>query len=255
VFSCKFGDEKFLEVIGDGIDVLCHHGSDVANYKSNSFNICEALRNNTNNIQHVFDNLRKSNCSTVIYTGSIFENGEGSGSLPLRAFSHYGLSKSFTYETLKYFCEIDNIKIGKFVIPNPFGPYEEFRFTSFLIQNWFKGNVPQIKTPDYVRDNIHVDLLAKAYTEFVNKVFTNTDKIQKINPSCYTETQGNFAKRFAYEMEKRINIPCNFESLQQTDFSEPLKRVNTENIMKSYNWNENSAWDKLAEYYLKEYRK
>ena len=250
IWECKFGDPKFLDIIKDGIDVLCHHGSDVTNYKSNSFNIDTALGNNTNNIIEVFETLNKNNCNTIVHTGSVFENNEGSGTLPLRAFSPYGLSKSFTYETLKYFSEIYNVKLGKFVIPNPFGPYEEFRFTSFLIQNWFKGNIPEIKTPSYIRDNIHVDLLAKSYADFVNKVLQGADKIKKINPGLYAETQGEFTKRFAAEMEKRLNIPCKFELMQQTDFSEPLERVNTKNISQQYNWEENKSWDNLAEYYL-----
>ena len=254
VFGCKFGDSKFLDIIKGGIDVLCHHGSDVTNYKSNSFNINASLGNNTNNIIEVFETLKKNSCNTIIYTGSVFENNEGSGSLPLRAFSPYGLSKSFTYETLKYFSETYNVKLGKFVIPNPFGPYEEFRFTSFLVQNWFKGNIPEIKTPLYVRDNIHVDLLAKSYADFVYKVVQGTDRIQKINPGLYAETQGEFTKRFAAETGKRLNIPCKFKLMQQTDFNEPLERINTKNISKLYDWDENLSWDKLAEYYLKNYK-
>jgi UDP-glucose 4-epimerase len=254
VFNCRFGDNDFMEIIKSRIDVLCHHGADVTNYKSNSFDIAAALKNNTNNIISVIEAIANSKCSSIVYTGSVFENNEGKGSLPLRAFSPYGLSKNFTYETLKFFCEINKVKLGKFVIPNPFGPYEEARFTSFLIQNWFKGNTPQIKTPAYIRDNIHVDLLAKSYSAFVGSVFNNNDMYKKVNPSCYTETQGLFAKRFASEMGKRLNIPCGLELMTQTDFSEPLERINTDKVLNSFNWNETSVWDNLAEYYLNTYK-
>jgi nucleoside-diphosphate-sugar epimerase len=251
VYNCKFGDTKFLEILHQEIDVVCHHGAYVIDYKSTSFSIAEALKNNTNNIIETLKTAKDYNCKAMVITGSVFENNEGAGSQPLRAFSPYGLSKSFTYETFRYFCEINNIKLGKFVIPNPFGPFEEFRLTTFLVQNWFKGNTPQIKTPSYIRDNIHINLLASSYVNFVDDVVQGTEKFPKINPSCYVESQGNFTKRFASEMERRLKIPCNFELMQQTDFSEPLERINTSNITNLYNWNESLSWDQLAEYYLK----
>ena len=58
------------------------------------------------------------------------------------------------------------IGLGKFVIPNPFGPYEEPRFTAYLIKNWLAGATPNCSSPAYVRDNIHVSLLAKVYARF-----------------------------------------------------------------------------------------
>ena len=47
---------------------------------------------------------------------------------------------------------------GKFVIPDPF--FEEPRFYNYLVQSWLKAEVPAVRTPLYVRDNIPVDLLA-----------------------------------------------------------------------------------------------
>ena len=249
IFGSKFGDSKFIDIIKGGIDLLCHHGSDVTDYRSPSFNIAHALNQNTNNISGVIDQMCKNNCNSIIYTGSVFENDEGSGTEPLKAFSPYGLSKNLTYQIFKYYCSVYNIKLGKFVIANPFGPFEEFRFTSYLIQNWFKGSTPQIKTPSYKRDNIPVDLLAKSYEAYIKNVYQESGTISKINPSGYTESQGEFTKRFASEMEKRLRIKCDFELLHQTDFSEPLERINTESVLTHYNWNENKFWDKLAAYY------
>jgi hypothetical protein len=47
------------------------------------------------------------------------------------------------------------------VIANPFGPLEEPRFCAYLVKTWAAGQVPEVRTPLYVRDNIHVSLLAK----------------------------------------------------------------------------------------------
>ena len=78
-------------------------------------------------------------------------------------FSAYGLSKALTAQVFRYYCGRAGLSLGKFVIPNPFGPYEEPRFTAYLMKNWLTGGTPSCSSPAYVRDNIHVSLLAKAY--------------------------------------------------------------------------------------------
>jgi UDP-glucose 4-epimerase len=75
--------------------------------------------------------------------------------------------------------------------------------------------------------------------------------LQKINPSGYQESQGDFSQRFAAEMEKRLQIPCEVQILEQKDFTEPLLRLNTDRLdPASLDWNEKIAWDELANYYL-----
>jgi hypothetical protein len=137
----------------------------------------------------------------------------------------------------------------KFVIPNPFGPYEEPRFTHYLIKSWFAGAKPQVNTPSYVRDNIHVSLLARVYAQFVA---TMADGISRINPSGYIESQGSFAHHLASEMRGRLGLRCELELKEQSDFSEPYIRINTDVADgKALNWNEKSAWDECADYYAR----
>src|SRR6185436_4524078 len=107
--------------------------------------------------------------------------------------------------------------LGKFVIPNPFGPYEEPRFCNYLMQSWFKGEVPTVRTPLYVRDNIPVDLMAAAYAEFTAQL-PSRHGVTKLNPSFYVESQGAFAARFASEMESRLGLPCPVALLEQREF-------------------------------------
>lgn len=249
VFECPFGSEKFCEVIAKEPhwDILCHHAADVTNYKSPDFDFTAALEKNTHNLKLVLTLLKQKSCNRVLLTGSVFEPDEGKGSDQLRAVSPYGLSKGLTYETFRYFTTVFKMKLGKFVIPNPFGPFEEFRFTTFLMNGWFAGKEMKVSHPNNVRDNIHVSLLAKAYVKFANEL-TLTEGVQKLNPSGYQESQGEFAQRFAAEMEKRFQIPCKIEILEQTDFSEPLIRLNTDSISEA-SWNEKAAWDELANYY------
>lgn len=253
VFSCSFGDDRFLEVITKEPhwDLLCHHAADVTNYKSPDFDPVKALANNTHHLKKVLEALKEKQCSKVLLTGSVFEQGEGSGSDGLRAVSPYGLSKGLTSDVFQFYCAITEMKLGKFVIPNPFGPYEEVRFTTFLIQNWLQGKVAPVSSPAYVRDNIHVSLLAKAYLYFAGKL-DQTTPFQKFNPSGYPHSQGDFTLLFAAEMRKRLNIPCEVDLQKQTLFPEPQVRINTD-ILKDLplHWDETRAWDELADYYRK----
>lgn len=247
IYNCEFGSETFVKAIDEfeKCDLFCHHAADVSNYKSPDFDVNAALANNTKNLRLILEKLLKKNCHKIILTGSIFEPGEGRGSDNLPAFSPYGISKGLTAEIFKFHAEQLQMQLGKFVIPNPFGPFEEPRFTNYLMQNWMQNKVPVVNTPDYIRDNVHISLLAKAYCYFVDRL---VDNFVKFNPSGYAESQGAFCTRFADEMRKRLNHPCLFELAQQKDFAEPLMRVNTDTLH-HLQWNETQAWDELADFY------
>ena len=150
----------------------------------------------------------------------------------------------------RYQCGEAKIPLGKFVIPNPVGPFEEPRFTAYLMKNWREGKTAGVKTPDYLRDNIHVDLLAAAYGNLVEQVTALKSGTVRLNPSGYVETQGEFAQRVAREIQKRLDWNCGLELSRQEDFSEPLRRVNTDPVAGLFPaWNESAAWDAFAEYY------
>ena len=101
------------------------------------------------------------------------------------------------FPVFRYYCHESGVPLGKFVIPNPFGPFEEPRFTAYLMRNWREGKPAEVKTPDYLRDNIHVDLLAAVYARFVQRVSELKAGCVKINPSGYVQKQGEFAQRVA----------------------------------------------------------
>jgi UDP-glucose 4-epimerase len=249
IHGCSFGDERFLSLLTEGgWDLLCHHAADVTNYKSPDFDAIAALRNNAHNLPAVLDAMQAAGCQRVLLTGSVFERGEGAGSQRLPGFSPYGLSKTLTAETFVYYCKRASVGLGKFVIPNPFGPFEEPRFTAYVVKSWLAGATAVCSSPAYVRDNIHISLLAKAYvqfaTEFPASVFTQT------NPSGYVESQGAFTLRIAQEMRPRLGLPCLVELKKQVDFPEPSVRINTDILDgDALGWDESSAWDEMARYY------
>ncbi len=247
--GCSFGDQAFLEVIGGrSFDVLCHHAACVADYRSLDFDVVGALAENTREIRKVLQTMLERGLRAVIATGSVFEQDEGAGNNPPRAFSPYGLSKGLTWQVIRHWCTHLGLNLGKFVIANPFGPLEEPRFGAYLVNSWRKGLVAEVRTPRYLRDNIPVDLLALAYAGFVQTTLNGSGKL---GPSYYVETQGAFAERFACAMQGRLNMKCEVKLLTQTDFSEPLARINTDTVDgAAFGWDEEAAWDRVAEYYL-----
>jgi UDP-glucose 4-epimerase len=250
ISGCSFGDESFLDLVGEGgWDLLCHHAADVTNYKSPDFDTIGAVRNNTNNLIGVLRALESAGCGKVLLSGSVFEGGEGAGSQGLPDFSPYGLSKALTAQMFRYYCGMFGVSLGKFVIPNPFGPYEEPRYTAYLMKHWLAGGTPSCSSPTYVRDNIHVSLLAKAYAQFAESL-PDPPGFAKLNPSGYAESQGAFTLRLAQEMRPRLGLPCSVELKKQTDFLEPRVRINTD-IPEgdALGWSESSAWDEFAAYY------
>ncbi|MEM7202201.1 MAG: NAD(P)-dependent oxidoreductase [Planctomycetota bacterium] len=249
-FGCTFGGDRFLEIAaGGGFDVLCHHAAEVSDYKSPDFDVAAALANNTAGLRRVFETLRDHGCRRTVATGSVFEHDEGTGGEPRRAFSPYGLSKGLSWQVLRYFAGEAGLRLGKFVIPNPFGPHEEPRFTSYLVRNWADRKTPSVATPAYLRDNIHARLLALAYARFTEQL-SDTPGCDRLAPCGYIETQGAFAERFAREMRPRLGLPCELELAHQTEFPEPRLRTNTDILdAGDLGFDEAAAWDELATYY------
>ncbi len=251
VYECSFGTKRFIDLVRSesAWDALCHHAANVHNYRSPDFDINAALAGNTHNMREVLEDMAQRGCKRVIHTGSVFEKGEGAGSADLPSFSPYAVSKSLSAEIINYYAGEYGLHSGKFVIPNPFGPYEEPRFTHYLMQTWARGEVASVNTPAYVRDNIHVSLLAGAYVDFVQNT-PATAGTSRTNPSGYIESQGQFAERCAQIMRSKTGFDCGLQLKQQTTFDEPLIRINTEPAStRVSSWSESNAWDQMADYY------
>jgi nucleoside-diphosphate-sugar epimerase len=242
-----FGSERFLELVsGHDFDVLCHHAAEVGDYRSPDFDITGAVTANTRGLRPILARMTARGTRRVVLTGSFFEAGEGTGSQPLVAFSPYAVSKALTAEIARYRCAEAGIPFDKFVIPHPFGPLEQPRLGAYLAKTWRSGGTVEIKTPAYTRDNIPVSLLAVAYAKFVSEGGSQPGR--KFNPSGYIEQQGAFVERIAREVAARTALACKVALARQTEFPEPLIRVNTD-AASAYvpSWNESAAWDAYAE--------
>lgn len=242
--ECAFGSSRFLDVAASGFDVLCHHAAEVGDYRNPDFDIAGAVAANTANLRQVLATMGKRAGNGVVLTGSFFEANEGAGSAPRRAFSPYAVSKALTADVVRYRCQETGIPFAKFVIPHPFGPLEQPRLGAYLAKTWRSGGTAEIKTPAYIRDNIHVGLLAAAYVRFVGEASAPE---RRLNPSGYIESQGAFVERIAREVRQRTGLACGVTLLKQQDFPEPVIRVNTD-AADHYvpAWDESAAWDAYA---------
>jgi len=248
-WEAPFGSPAFLDLLQQKWDLFCHHGSTVDNYGSWDFDPIAATQQNTANLRAVLPRLAMNGCRAVVFTGSVFEPYEGKGDPECRAFSPYGLSKHMSFELFRLECRRVEIRLRKFVIPNPFGPYEELRFTSHAVREWSEGRIPIVFSPDYVRDNIHVSLLAQAYRRFCEGAL-EPNSPSHCAPSGYVETQGTFARRFAREIGKRLGRDLRFEFQGQAEFTEPKARFNSQPATELIaGWLEEDAWAELTEYY------
>jgi nucleoside-diphosphate-sugar epimerase len=244
--DCAFGSPAFMALLDEGFDLLAHHAATVGDYRSDDFDITGAVAANTHNLRDI---LGRGKLRGMVLTSSVFAQGEGAGTAPLPAFSPYGLSKGITSDIVTYRAAEADLPLGRFVIPNPFGPLEEPRFCAYLIRSWKAGETASVRTPAYVRDNIHVDLLARAYCRYAEDLLADR-AAAALYPSGYVESQGAFATRFAAEMRSRLGLACELELAHQTEFSEPAFRVNTDLATVFVpDWDEQAAWDNIGEFY------
>ncbi len=250
IWGVEFGDDRFIDAIAtQDFDLLLHHAAEMTDYRSGDFDALSATAKNTRSVRAVLTRMAERGCRKLILTGTVFEPYEGVGDPAHRAFSPYGLSKHLSFELFRIEAERLGLSLGKFVIPNPFGPGEEMRFTSYLAKEWAAGRTPTVATPVYIRDNIHVSLLALAYRRLC-ETLPEAPGFTRSAPSGYVESQGAFARRVGREIGTRTGRSCAIAEANQTDFPEPLFRTNAQPAAQAHpEWSESAAWDALTEYY------
>lgn len=249
VWNTRMGDANFFQALEtEQWDAVCLHGAYVADHKAADFPVLKAVEANTNGLPKLVDYLAENGSPPIIWTGTYFEANEGKGTEPLRNFSPYALSKQLSWEYACFYAEQAGVPIGKFVMPNPFGPWEGKGFTSYLARTWLGDGVATVQTPNYIRDNIPVSLLAKAYERWVGSLVPEPT----LCPSGYISSQGEFAQRFAREMSKQWQMDCPFSLKKQSNFPEPLERCNLDAVIGiDPGWDEALFWSELADWYRK----
>lgn len=247
-FGRGFGSDAFLNDMRsrERIDVLAHHAAHISGYRDAGFDPVDALARNTAGVAGVLSALRDRGGQLVILTGSVFEAGEGGGA-DTPAVTPYGLSKTLTRVAFEYWTSAANLRFGRFVIPSPYGPFEEPRFGWFLFRSWFAGVTPLVRTPLYIRDHLPAPRLAQAYADYVISNLASGAQTSVARPSGWIATQGDFAARVSAEAGRRLGLACPLDLTVQSAFDEPRVRVNDEPVAGV--WDEGGFWDGYVEWY------
>jgi len=243
--SAAFGSDAFLDLARSGFDAICHHAAEAANHKSPDFDVRGAVAANTLRADEVLAAAKAAGVQRLVLTGSAFEADEGRGTQPRVAFSPYGLSKTLTAQAFQAACDRAGLPMVKFVIPNPFGPYEAPTFQRAVMTRWRDGQAVHVSHPFYGRDNVPVDLLAAVYARAAEGRLG-----AHVSPSYYAGSVGDFFTRMANEVRPRTGWACDMTLADSQPEGEPMERYNLQPIDPGdYGWSESGFWDGYAAYY------
>lgn len=246
VEGVSYGNAAMTALLQCGFDRICFHGADVRNYRSPDFDLDRAVAVNTAGIEEACRLAVAARTRRLIWTGTVFEPEAALGDQVDEAITPYGLSKWLSWQVAERAARQAGLAIGKFIVANPFGPLEQERFCTYLVRQWAAGEVPEVRTPDYLRDNIPITQLARAYADFV--ALDPIDSAAAFcGPSGFVETQGDFAARFGREIGPRLGLPTPLNLAKQTAFPEPRRRINRGGMITV--WDEPAFWDALARDY------
>ncbi len=239
--NIKFGDKKFIKLlIKNKFNVICLHHALTKNYNSNiKFNLKKSLIENTRNIESVFKIVDRK--TIIIVSNTVFQKIRSKN---YEAVNNYGVSKSISYDKIKFFCKKYKLKYKSIYITNPWGPLEEKKLNFYLINNWIKNKYALVSHPRYIRDNIYIDILSKIYSKLIN---TKSKKIDYF-PSGYCSSNKVFIEALKKKFEKFFNKKAKVIYVKKTNYSQPLIRINSKNIKKKITIKEN------LDYYFDQYQ-
>ena len=250
VFDCPFASPRFHDLIrARRPRALAHHAADVTGYREPGFDALAAFRRNTDGALEVLRALAEAGAAAVLVTGTVFEAGEGGGAEEPLAVTPYGLSKTLSNQAFAHFADWTGLGFGRFVIPSPYGAYEQKRFPWHLFRSWFAGETPNVRTPLYLRDHLAAPLLGAAYAEYLQALLSR-GAAPVARPSGWIATQGDFARKLAAEAARRLGRQCPLALMDQTEFAEPLKRVNSQPVPRA-GWDEGAFWDDYVGWYAR----
>ncbi len=245
VFETPFATPAFLDLLASAgpFDILAHHAADIPGYRSPDYDVAAGVTRNLTGAGQVFAAAAAAGVTGVIATGTGFEDAAGG-----LAVSPYGLSKRLTNDGFRHLALWQGLAFARFMINGPFGPLEEGRLVWSLFQAWFAGRPGVVRTPDYVRDNIPVVLLARAYGDLVAEMLAKPGLDRVCRPAGFVEPQGDFAQRVARHVAPRLGRDCPVDCWLQADFPEPRTVANTEPTL-DRPWDEAGFWDDYVDYY------
>lgn len=255
VFNSPLGENKFNDLLEKPFDILCLHGAHVQNYESPKFELLNSLNRNLNEIEYILKKSFLNGCKTVLWTSSIFEdvldNNDENIDYYKVPWLKYALSKKTSYTIVKHLALSMGLKFIRFVIPNPFGPFEDKKLCFHLTKSLVEGNDFIVKTPDYVRDMIHIENLAEIYVKQISQ--SSEKSFKECRPSEYRMKIFDFAKLLTLKYNRFHNTEHEIGKIKQEIFNEPLELLNSEfNSASRKSKDNDDLWRNYFGYYSKE---
>jgi nucleoside-diphosphate-sugar epimerase len=250
VYDRPFASDAFLDLArAGGFAALAHHAADVTGYRDPGFDAGAATGRNLAGAPTALRTLAQAGARVVLVTGTVFEAGEGDCPEEPLAVTPYGLSKTLTNIGFKHHAAWEGLRFGRFVIPSPYGPFEQQRsFPAHLFRTWAAGETPLVRTPLYLRDHLPAPQLARAYALQLAALLADPGAPELARPSGWIATQGAFARKVAQEAARRLGRDCPLGLADQTEFPEPLRRVNCDPAPVE-GWDEPAFWDRYVAWY------
>lgn len=245
VAEAPFGAPAFLAALDDGLpfDLLCLHGAPVGDYRDPAYDVAGALAEATRGAAEVFARFAARGGRAAVLTGTVFEPGAGGAA---EAGSAYGLAKGFIGDLLAWRAAEAGVAAARYIVANPFGPWEEDRLCAYLARCWLAGEVPALRGPDYVRDNAPADLLAADYAAFARGLAADPAPRRRA-PSVWPETVAGFARRLGDALGPRLGVATPVAAERPARATEPLRRVNADPVDAArLGWRESAFWDSYA---------
>lgn len=243
IMGTQVGDTKFLDAITNGnFDVVCMHAAHGTESFRNGMTWGSAIACSADAIDDIVIACKNSGVKDIVLSESYQQGRDGTISS-----NDYRFSKEMTSRMYQYACKKHGVNLRTFVIPNPFGPFENEKFTLSAMRAWSSGKAFKVNEPEVNTDNIHVDLLSQVYREFILYKDKNYVATQ------YQGSQWNFALKFAREMKKRLIIDTVLEIDGSRELDTPAASYFFHSdkceLVCGYLWNEEASWDELAKYY------
>ena len=247
--ALAFGEPRFVRLVATArIDLLCHHGAAIGDFRSPGFDPLACHDAATAGADAVMAALARGGGRALVLTGSVFE---GAGTAAAKPVLAYGRAKAQIRATLTAAAARHVLASACFVVPHPIGALEKPGLGTYLSTRWLAGQPARLRHPTLVRDFIHVDLLAALYAEFCGaQLRAGAPRLRA--PSGRAATLLEQARWLAAALSPRLGVPCAVLGAEPPEPSdEPERLVNPEEAgARAATWPVEEAWDRLADFYL-----
>jgi UDP-glucose 4-epimerase len=151
-------------------NVWIHHHHAMENFRLQTYDLTQANKVSLDPLDAWVRALEESHAESVIHTGSYFEPGEGGQ--PIHSVcTPYAHSKKEVWLALENRLKNSSLRLGKVVIPNPFGALENpDRLIPTLLMRARSGEPFDLWTPSASADQIPAHALAEVYVQTLGQL-------------------------------------------------------------------------------------